>query len=387
MPFRFIDSTGRETTAESLASLLELVKQGTLGEETLVFDEQERRWRKAREITYLTLGQVPEPSQQTSATEVHLDEGEAVSAREEFAALDPIEVRPSLDPNFEADNPSVPPKVALREQKSAWRRWTDWLKDDGACLRVGISVLAISGLMLLFLIAGSEKSISAEKLGEALGRMLVTGAVIYFFLKRSWGRGRVVLVLACFLFIFFSYMIGIVALRNITNGRTATIMLSTIADVQQRSQNFAQEITALNIDSVFEMLEGKKACERADLLAMRERVGVADRKTAEFINFFEHRVDNAKNELAAIDPSSSSKFTSGVNKTFPSAKTALTLQRQYYAAIKDLLDFLLDLSGPFRVSNRGVSFDEDSDRLNYNNFIDRINVLAESFNKARANAK
>ena len=53
MQFKFIDEIGEERTAKGLAELLTLFKAGTLGPETLVFDNAEGRWRPAREIQHL----------------------------------------------------------------------------------------------------------------------------------------------------------------------------------------------------------------------------------------------------------------------------------------------------------------------------------------------
>jgi hypothetical protein len=117
---------------------------------------------------------------------------------------------------------------------------------------------------------------------------------------------------------------------------------------------------------------------------MRERVDVADRKTAEFISFFEVRAAEAKNEIARIDPSASASFVSGVDNSFPAVQAAFSLQRRYYQEINDLLAFLLEQSGPFEATSAGLRFSKDPDRIAYNARIDKINELADSINKLKA---
>lgn len=384
MPFRFIDQSGRERTADGLASLLDLVRQGTLDEETLVFDEKEGRWRKAKDITYLVPGSVARAPEWTQGTEGTENEAQIAGTPEEQAPLIPPEPELSLDANSGAEDCLVPQKVSPAEPRSGWRRWTEWLRDDGTCLRVGIGVLALCALMLCLLIAGSPSPDAAEKFGEALGRLLVAGVVMFFFMNRSWGKGRAVLILSGLLFCFFGYFVGVVVVSSATNGKTTSVMLSTVADIQRHTQAFTGEVAALNVDSVFDMLDGKRACQKADLLDMRERAGVAARKTGEFISFFESRVAQAKNEVSAVDSSASASFMTGVNKSFPQVQAAFSLQRQYYQEIDGLLAFVLEQSGPYQLTKSGIRFSKGPDGLAYNARINKINELADSINRVKA---
>ena len=50
MKLKFINRNGKEEVAESLAEFIAAVQDGELSSDTLVFDEQEQRWKKASEI-------------------------------------------------------------------------------------------------------------------------------------------------------------------------------------------------------------------------------------------------------------------------------------------------------------------------------------------------
>ena len=388
MPFRFIDHTGRERTADGLASLLDLVRQGILDEETLVFDEKEGRWRKTREITYLA------PEAVAGAPERTLETTEAENVPQIAAApennADQIAHEHPESPFETVQGTEGSPAsqvVSAAEHGTLWRRWTDWLQDDGTCFRVGMAILVLCGLMFCLLIAGSANPDAAETFGaKTLGRLLIAGVVMFFFLKRGLGlgKGRAILVLSALLFCFFGYLVQVLVVSLANNGKTTNIMVSTLIDIQRRAQGFSGEVALLNIDSVFEMLDGKRACKRADLVEMRERIGSAERKTNEFIAFFASRVSQAKNEISSIDPSASASFMSDVNKSFPELQKALSLQREYYQDVDGLLAFLLEQSGPYQVTGEGVRFSKEPDRSLYNTRIDRINQLAASSNSRKA---
>ena len=392
MRFRFIDNTGIERTADGLASVLDLAKQGVLTAESLVFDDREGRWRRAREMTYLEPESREPPSDdvaQPSVAEPALHSADV-----------PQDALPSSRTESEAEVPEhldgVPEAQAkvVVELESGRKPWTSWLRDeswlhrrdsraDRTCGRIGLGILVLCAFMQWLLIVGAPNPDAAARWGAALGSLLVFGAVLFFFLKQ-FGKGRAILILSCLLFCFFGYSVHALVVRLAADAKTTNIMVSWLTGLQRRVQGFNDEVAALKIDSVFEMLDGKRAYERADLIEMRKRVRVAQAKANAFLADFESRLARTRTEIAAIDASTSALFVKRVDQGFPEIQKRVSLQDEYHEEIKSLLEFLTDKSGPYRVTRQGISFDRDDDRSVYNRTIDRINGLAASLNAIRA---
>jgi hypothetical protein len=392
MPFRFIDDTGRERSADGLASLLVLFRQGALDEETLVFDEQEGRWRKAKEITYLASGSVAAtPDLIHEAGPQREDDGRMAGVAPEAQVPRALGEPAQLPVSDATLGESPASKIASPgEANRIWRRWTGWFRDDGFCFRAGIGVLAMCGLMFgllmanLSTVAGSSTQAAARALTGTLGRLLVVGVVMFFLMKRGLGKGRAVLILSSLFFCVLCYFGVVLVVRSATNTKIMSVLLSTMADIASRTQTSTAEIAALKVDSVFEMLDGKRAGSRAELADMLERVGIADRKTAELLNFLEKRIVQARNEISAIDSIANVTLTTEFNALFPYLQRGSSLQRQYFQAIADLLTFLLEESGSYRVTEEGIRFDRELDRKIYDYNVDRVNELSDSINKLKA---
>ncbi len=237
--------------------------------------------------------------------------------------------------------------------------------------------------MLWMLIASSPDPDAAEKFGEAIGRVLVSGAVIFFLFKR-WGKGRAFLIVSMLLFCLLGYAVQSLVTGGATSGRKTKVMMSVFTDIQQHTQAFSNAILGLRIDTLFEMLDGKRAYQKSDLTQMQNNVAVAEQRTDEFLSYFENRTSQARRELGDIDPAAAADFMSGINKSFPQMKDLYTQQKQYFQEIDALLKFILGQSGPFEVTSSGIRFRNAEDGAAYNRRIDRIKELASSINAMKA---
>jgi hypothetical protein len=287
------------------------------------------------------------------------------------------------DKEPEGLNPSPLNLHLVSGQESTWHRLTAWLHDDATCGKVAIGFLALCALMLCMLVAASPAPDATEKFGEAIGRVLVSGAVIFFLFKR-WGKGRALLMVSLLLFCLLGYAVQSLLTDGAISARKTKLMMSVFTDIQQHTQAFSNEILGLRIDTLFEMLDGKRAYQKNDLTQMQNNVAVAEKRTEEFLSYFENRTSQARRELADIDPAAAADFTNGINKTFPKMKELYLQETQYYREIDALLAFVREQSGPFEVtSTRGIRFRNAGDSAEYDRRIDRINKLATSINSMK----
>ena len=402
MRFRFIDSNGKEGTANGLASLLNLTKEGILTEDTLVFDETEGRWRRARDINYLSPtadsqpNGAPRPERDrysVASAEPSVPDPSATNLEGARPESEPHTVDASAEPSvpdFSSANLEGPPPLNLAlasGQESTWHRLTAWLHDDATCGKVAFGFLGLCALMLCMLVAASPAPDAAEKFGEALGRVLVVGAVIFFLFKR-WGKGRAFLMVSVLLFCLLGYAVQSLVTDGATSARKTKLMMSVFTDIQRHAQAFSNEILGLRIDTLFEMLDGKRAYQKSDLTQMQNNVAVAEKRTKEVLSYFENRTSQARRELADIDPAAAADFTNGINKTFPKMKELYLQEAQYFREIDALLAFIREQSGPFEVTaTSGIRFRNAGDSAEYDRRIASINKLAASINAMKVKSQ
>ncbi len=237
--------------------------------------------------------------------------------------------------------------------------------------------------MLWALIAGSPNPDPAEEFGGVLGSMLGTGAAVFFLAKR-WGKGRALLIVSLLAFFLLGYLVQAMVIGGATSARTSKVMMAFLIDVPRQTQDFSNEIAGLRIDTLFEMLAGKRAYQKSDLARMQNNISEAEKRTDEFRLYYENRISQAKRELADIDPAASADFMIGVNRSFPKMNEIYTRQEQYYQEVGALLKFALERSGHYEVTPKGIHFRDAGDRAAYNQQIDRIHDLASSINSMRA---
>ena len=383
MRFKFIDGNGQEQTATGLASLLALTRQGVLTEETLVFDETEARWRKAREIDYLA----PATESQPNGPRLEPDRHDTISSAEATAEKSGSSL-PELKPdNLRQDDVAqaeaftaadsatgheqelLPDPQSVPERESTWYRLTRWTHDGASCAAVAWVLLGVSIVLWLTVVADFTEPDAAEKFGELLGKVLVNGVVLYFLCRR-WG-GQAFLIISLCLFCAVGY---VVQSRLIgTSARTHRVMTSFMEDLQSHTQAYSAETLALKVPTLFEILDGKLPYQGSDLAQMQTAVALAEKKTDEFRAYFENRVSRARQEIAAVDPDAEADFMRGIDKTFPRVRDMYAQRKQYFEETDALLSFLLQQSGPFEVRSDGIHFKKGTDAAEYNRRIDRIN--------------
>ena len=136
----------------------------------------------------------------------------------------------------------------------------------------------------------------------------------------------------------------------------------------------------MQVETTFELLDGRRPFDRGKLDQMRTNASLAEKKTADFLAFFENRMLRVRKDLVAVNPSLGVEFMVGITRDFPRLKALYSEQRAYCDAIHELLTFVLEESGPFNVSDWGISFRQEADGQRYNNLIDKVNEHAANLN-------
>jgi hypothetical protein len=344
---------------QGLASLLELSRQGILTPDTLVFDEEEHRWRPARELAGHNPAEVP-PSPLV-IEHIHSDPGyeatdtdtERTKRKESVTALSQVQV-----PKSQMDI-------------------------DRGCLRVARILWGVNALAIVGVIVAIPNGDAAEAFGKVLV-YAVAGAIGCYFTLRNWGRGRALLIASVLLLLFSGYFLTFSLVARSRLQRKAEVTGSALADVSRHAQTFSREIQGLKIEETFAVLDGKRPYSRATLEQLRSNVGVAERKTTTYLEFFRNRAKQASRELSAIDSSAGNGFAKSLDASFPGLRAAYSAQAGYFAAINRLLTFLLDESGPFEITAKGISFESSRDNNVYNLLIDQLNGYAANVNRLKA---
>ena len=304
---------------------------------------------------------------------------------QELKRSSPLSAFPPDDPNTASDGSTIlglgPSDAAL---EVANQKREKWLGDDRARFQLGIGIFLFCMLGYGFLIAYTPIPISVR---SAVGRLFAAQLVAFFVMRKAWGNGWAALIVSLAAVLLLAYS----AVPDLANGgasaRTEKVATSLLSDVQERAGGYKREVGSLGIDTVFEMLDGKRAWKTADLVEMRRRAGVARDMTEELMAFFDERIKIAESELSAAGPPASSSVGGDLSSSTGTLHHALSLEKTYYVEIDQLLEFVISKSGRYQITPRGIRFDKPPDSSEYGRRIDEINETVAAINQIQQQSK
>lgn len=378
MNFKFINKEGEEVKISSLGSFIELVKTGQIKDDTLLYAEQDSKWKKASEF-------------------------------EEFQAI----LRNLEKSNNERTSVIHELKVNTRDRRKKL---------------ILVSILLILAGIVLLLIVSAKYYPNAKLLGFAnefpeflvyyLFIITPSSYLIWrFFLNKM--KGGFVLTFSLLFLVSSGYQSGkmlkethrakkeIQQAQNVIKDTNATIKdflagkeinqknytsqpqskLAPISiwsnnyllSIQQYQKEYTKAIENLQIENILLPTTLSNPDKIADAkLRLKKAIQLIDN----FEKFYEEKLAETFAELNSLDVEDNLKkiaiesFNRGKKRSDQFLKEYLMVERSFVAEMNNLLDFLNSLYGKYWFEGDQIFFATEEDATQYNNYIQKINHLA-----------
>ena len=284
----------------------------------------------------------------------------------------PLRAIPPEDPNTTggglttlALNVSGPALEASRHGRAGW------LGEDRARLQFGLGIFLLCFLAYCLLAAFLP---IPQAVRATVGKLLGAELVGFFLMRKPWGKGSATLILSIItLFIIAGSTLPLLV-NGGANARTGKIVASLISECQEREDSYKRDVGNLGVSTVFEMLDGRRACKTSDLVEMRRKARIAKDKTDQLMTFLESRIKITEAEIIASDPSSIGTFRDNISTPMgATAHHVFSLNKEYFTEIDQLLEFVLSKSGSYQITPNGIKFDHAHDLTEYNRRADEVN--------------
>ncbi len=278
-------------------------------------------------------------------------------------------------------------------------------------------VLAIVSIWLLLFFTSKENVSSNAliyKIGQTVGYSLWLGLGSYlvyrFILKRRRGSGLLTFLILLFLLSLTQLIavkraesrdqallsslaqilkatiegqpIDTSAINNKELGELRPVIDFTLSynhDIQMLSQEMFTELNGCYGD----ILTPSRLASASELQRSRIQIAKADSINHHYEKRLVDRIDSACRQARAleIDDNFRVNFVGGFDESTSRTKIKIdelfSIQDRYIRAMDDMMQFLLNRQGTYRLENGQLVFDTEANLLGYNQFVDQVNALSD----------
>jgi hypothetical protein len=241
--------------------------------------------------------------------------------------------------------------------KNWWRlRYTDPMNRRFTRAATVCLILAAVVSLLAGGLSPNPAEVAGKLIGQIWAKALPFGLALYFTIRRI-GRGLAKLICASLALAGFLTLFAVLLSPQ---RRAKALLVRYSNELQEDMRQAGPDNSALNVEEIFETLDGKERPTLEALSRCRQQASAALSRLDKFEKLLGTRVPEIEREISEIDADTASEFAKGMD--LPRLRRTVAAEREYLTEIKALEDFLVARVDHFTVGKDGyLVFDSRQD--------------------------
>jgi len=153
------------------------------------------------------------------------------------------------------------------------------------------------------------------------------------------------------------------------------IIAGAEAELVQQQEEWERQVAQTSVGPLLEMLSGKGKLSAKELVQLRTQVQTSEKKLEELNSERARCLKQTEYRLAAVSPVVARDFRRAIESRHADDPGTMRMTQDFFTRLDQLIGFLIERQGQYRVTTEGLRFDKPEDEEQFNKEIDAIGAL------------